>query len=29
MVPLVGNATVLIVIVSLFFATVNLGKKRP
>ena len=29
MVPLVGNATVLIVIVSLFLATVNLGKKRP
>ena len=29
MIPLVGNATVLVVIVSLFLATVNLSKKRP
>ncbi len=29
MIPLVGNATVFVVIVSLFLATVNLTKKRP
>ncbi len=29
MIPLVGNATLLVVAVSLFVATVNLTKRRP